>query len=93
MMGGSGGGGGGGGIDMFIGQAFGFFDKDKSGYIDGMEAKAAVDRVLGLAGIKNIPQSGIDSTFNKVAGPDQRLTKAEFTALIHRLLASHGQAA
>lgn len=92
MMGGGGGGAGGSHIDMFIGQAFGMFDKDKSGYIDGPEAKACVERVLGLAGIKNIPASAIDGVFNKVSGPDKRLDKAEFTAMVHQLIASHGQA-
>lgn len=90
MLGG-GAGGGGAHIDLFINQGFGFFDKDKSGFVEGPEVKACVEKVLSLAGITSIPTSAIDGQFNKVAGPDQKLDKAEFTALIHQLLQQQGQ--
>jgi hypothetical protein len=45
-----------------------------------------VQKVLGLAGITNVPQSAIDSTFARVAGPDQKLDRAEFAVLVKELL-------
>jgi hypothetical protein len=47
---------------------------------------ACVQKVLGLAGISNVPQSAIDSVFARVAGPDNRLDRAEFAALVKQLL-------
>eukprot|EP00775_Hariotina_reticulata_P006994 gene6994-7208_t len=79
-------------LEPIIGQAFSRFDKDNSGSIDGPEVKACVQQVLSLAGIKNIPESHIDTVFNKVAGPDAKLDKVEFTTLITTLLNKSGQA-
>jgi hypothetical protein len=45
-----------------------------------------VQKVLGLAGITSVPQSAIDSTFAQVAGPDQKLDRAEFAVLVKELL-------
>eukprot|EP00879_Flechtneria_rotunda_P000845 GHRR01000970.1.p1 GENE.GHRR01000970.1~~GHRR01000970.1.p1 ORF type:complete len:116 (+),score=40.58 GHRR01000970.1:157-504(+) len=73
-------------LEPIISKAFGMFDRDGSGYIDGPEAKACADKVLGMIGLSNVPTSHIDSVFNKVAGPDQKLDKAEFGKLMHELL-------
>jgi hypothetical protein len=54
--------------------------------IEGPEVNACVQKVLGLAGITSVPQSAIDSTFARVAGPDQKLDKAEFAVLVNELL-------
>jgi hypothetical protein len=37
----------------------------------------------------NVPQDKIDMVFAKVAGPDQKLDKEEFTALVKQLLDKH----
>lgn len=73
-------------LEPFIVKGFGMFDKDGSGSIEGPEVTACVQKVLGLAGITNVPQSAIDSTFARVAGPDQKLDRAEFAVLVKELL-------
>jgi hypothetical protein len=54
--------------------------------IEGPEVTACVQKVLGLAGISNVPQGAIDSVFARVAGPDQKLDRTEFAALVKQLL-------
>lgn len=73
-------------LEPFIVKGFSMFDKDGSGSIEGPEVTACVQKVLGLAGISNVPQGAIDSVFARVAGPDQKLDRAEFAALVKQLL-------
>eukprot|EP00882_Tetradesmus_deserticola_P019016 GHRQ01020458.1.p3 GENE.GHRQ01020458.1~~GHRQ01020458.1.p3 ORF type:complete len:103 (+),score=43.11 GHRQ01020458.1:133-441(+) len=73
-------------LEPFIVKGFSMFDKDGSGSIEGPEVTACVHKVLGMAGISNVPQSAIDSVFARVAGPDKRLDRAEFAALVKQLL-------
>lgn len=42
--------------------------------------------------VTNVPASQVDSIFNKVAGTDQKLDKAEFTLLVNQLLSKAGAA-
>lgn len=37
-------------IDMAVDKGFGFFDKDKSGFVDGAEAAEAAQKVLNMIG-------------------------------------------
>jgi hypothetical protein len=39
-----------------------------------------------LAGLANLPIDKIDMIFNKVAGPDQKVDKSEFSQLVNQLL-------
>lgn len=40
--------------------------------------------------VTNVPAGQIDSVFNKVAGSDQKLDKAEFTLLVNQVLKKAG---
>ena len=39
-----------------------------------------------LTGMANLPVDKIDMIFTKVAGPDQKVDKTEFSQLVHQLL-------
>eukprot|EP00775_Hariotina_reticulata_P006993 gene6993-7207_t len=73
-------------LESVIGQGFNLFDKDKSGYIEGPEAKAACEQVLKLAKVNNVKPEQLDTVFNKVSGADQKLDKAEFAGYVHKVL-------
>ena len=78
-------------LEPIIAKSFGMFDKDKSGFIDGPEAMAAADKVLQMAGMNKPHHTHIEAVFNKVSGPDKRLSKAEFQHMIHELLNKVGK--
>jgi len=77
-------------LEPIITQCFGVFDKDKSGFVEGPEVKAAAQMVIEKTGISGIPVDKIDLIFNKVAGPDQKVDKEEFGKLVHELLKHAG---
>jgi hypothetical protein len=67
-------------VQMAIDKGFAFFDTDKSGFIDGNEACAAARKALshtGPLGAK-VTDDMIQGVFNKYAGPDKKMDKAEF---------------
>eukprot|EP00877_Chromochloris_zofingiensis_P000831 jgi/Chrzof1/10749/Cz05g10290.t1 len=71
---------------MVSDQAFNYFDKDKSGFIDSTEVTAAAQQACKLAGYEP-SQSQIDSVFGRVSGPDGKVSKQEFGTLVQQLLA------
>jgi hypothetical protein len=79
-------------LDMAIDKGFAFFDKDKSGYIDGPEATAAAQKTLAVFGGmgKKVTPAQIDAAFSKVSGPDHKLDKNEFGNYIRTLVEKAG---
>jgi len=79
-------------LTMAIDKGFGFFDKDKSGFIEGAEATEAAQKVLNLAGGagKKVTPEQVQGAFGKMAGTDQKMDKAEFGNLIRDLVAKAG---
>jgi hypothetical protein len=79
-------------LTMAIDKGFGFFDKDKSGFIEGAEATEAAQKVLNMAGgpAKNVTSAQIEGAFGKAAGTDQKMDKAEFGNLVRSLVEKAG---
>jgi Ca2+-binding EF-hand superfamily protein len=73
--------------------AFNHFDKDKSGYIEGSEILAVVEKVSRTFGLQKAPTPAVNVIFDKVAGPDGRLDMAEFKTLLQKMFEmAHQQA-
>jgi hypothetical protein len=79
-------------LSMAIDKGFGFFDKDKSGFIEGAEASEAAQKVLNMAGgpAKKVTPAQIEGAFGKAAGTDQKMDKAEFGNLVRGLVEKAG---
>jgi hypothetical protein len=79
-------------IDMAVDKGFGFFDKDKSGFVDGAEAAEAAQKVLNMIGgpAKKVTPEQIQTAFGKAAGADQKMDKAEFGNLIKDVVEKAG---
>lgn len=73
-------------LDMIISKGFSHFDKDASGFIESNEISTAVQHVLTLAHLPQVPSHLLNSVFAKVAGADQKIDKAEFVTLFRTLL-------
>jgi len=50
-------------------------------------------QVLKLAKVKNVKPEQLDSVFNKAAGADKKLDKAEFADYVHKVLGKTAPAA
>ncbi|WIA33635.1 hypothetical protein OEZ86_006758 [Tetradesmus obliquus] len=78
-------------MGMIVSKSFGMFDKDKSGYIEAAEAKAAAEQVITMAKLQGkVKPEMLDSVFNKAAGTDKKLDQAEFQAMISEVLKKAG---
>jgi hypothetical protein len=78
-------------MGMIISKSFGMFDKDKSGFIEGAEAKAAAEQVINMAKLQGkVKPEMLDSVFNKCAGSDAKLDQAEFQSMISEVLKKAG---
>lgn len=65
--------------------AFNHFDKDQSGFIEGREILNAVEKVSKALGLKTSPAPAVNTVFDKVAGPDGKLDKAEFKNMLQMM--------
>lgn len=72
-------------LEKPLDMAFKYFDKDKSGFIEGSEVMAVTEKVCRLAGMQKAPVPAINVVFDKVAGADGRLDRAEFQTLLQKM--------
>lgn len=79
-------------VDQVAGVAFGQFDKDKSGYVEGPEVTALVNTATKMLGV-TVTDEQIAGVFGKFAGEDAKLDKEEFGRLLQSLIQKHGSAA
>jgi hypothetical protein len=79
-------------ITLAVDKGFDFFDKDKSGFIEGSEFKEAVRKAVNLTGPigKKVTDEHINGAYAKIAGTDGKVDKAEFGRHVRALIEKAG---